>query len=103
MSEVLARAAADLIDSIEGRDGAPVPVAGRHAAGRAQQSRSRNGAGLDGLAQVDIQEVLFGHRTQGGRAGRQVTPKIPHRAERLPRDWLAHLARLVAIPGYDRR
>ena len=102
MGEVLARAAAYLIDTVERRDGSPVAVAGRYAACRAQQSRASNGADVDRLPQVDVQEVLLGHRPQSGGPSRKIAPKVPDRTQDLARDGLTHLARLVAVSGHDR-
>jgi hypothetical protein len=100
--EVLAHGAADRVGSVEAGAGPRVAIAGGDATRRAQQPRAHDRAGLDGLADLQVEEILLGHDAHGGRPGQQVAPQIISRPQRAAGDWRAHLAGLVALAGVDR-
>jgi hypothetical protein len=99
--EVLAHTPADLVHPVEGGVRAAMAVARGDAAGRAEEARPGDHAGLDGVAHLDVEEVLLGHDAHGGGAGGEIAPEIGGGAQRLGDGRLAELADLVAVAGYD--
>ncbi len=101
-AQVLARAAADLVHAVVADQRSAVAVVGGQAAAGHQQARPGDDAGLDGVAHVDVDEVLLAHDPHRRRAGGQILAEIPRGGQGLRHRPPAELAELIAEPGDDR-
>ncbi len=101
--EVLARAAADLVHAVVAGQRPPVAVVRGETSSRHEEPRPGDDARLDGVAQLDVEEVLLAHHPHRGRAGGEVAFEVPawRPAPGAPAA-AAELAELVAEAGHDR-
>jgi hypothetical protein len=103
VGEVLARAAADLVDAVERRLRAAVAVAGSDPARGDHEVRALQLAGVERLARVDVEPVLLGHDPHRRRARGEIGAQVVRHAQGLATRRLAQLAELIAAAGHDRQ
>src|SRR5438876_5587829 len=101
-TEVLARAAADLVDAIVAGERPAVAVVGGETAARHQETRPGDHARLDGIAHVDVEEVFLAHHSHRRRPGGEVSTQVDRGGERLRHGPAAELAELIAEARDDR-
>src|SRR5579859_22234 len=101
--DVLADVLADLVLSVRVRERGAVAVAGRDRPRRHDEARSRQPAGGDRLAQLDVDEMLLADDAHRRHAGEQIRAQIADRAHHLRRRRLLQLPDLVAESRVDGR
>src|SRR5262249_46984184 len=101
-AQVLARATPDFLDAGVARQPPSGAVVGRETAPRDEQPRAGNHPGVDRIANVDVDEMLLAHDPHRRRAGREVSPQIARRGQRLRHRSAAELAELIALTRDDR-
>src|SRR5262249_37081954 len=92
----------NLVDAVVARQRATVPVVRSQPASGHEQSRPEDYAGLDGIAHVDVDEVLLAHDAHRGRAGGKIAAQIARGRERLRHGAAAELTELVALARDER-
>jgi len=100
--EVLARAAAHLVDAVVAGERSSVAVVSGEAAAGDQEARPGDHARLDGVAHLDVEEVLLAHDPHRRRPRGEVRAQIGGRGERLGHGAAAELAELIAEARHDR-
>ena len=68
-----------------------------------EQAGADDHAGLDGVTEVDVDEVLLAHDSHRRGAGRQIFAEIARGRERLRHRPAAELTELIALARDDRR